>query len=79
MPSIERVARVLPGHRVEVVVPELDEGLLVNVVIEPCGNRPTSGQPILTFLDSLPDGPRALPTWAEYERFLRQERDAWDR
>jgi hypothetical protein len=72
-----RVVRVLPGHRVEVVVPEFREGDLVNVVVEECGNRLQSRESVLTLLDSLPDGPRAFATWEEYEHHLRQEKDAW--
>lgn len=80
MKSVKQVVRVQPGHRVEVVAPELKEGSLVNVVIAPCGER-NEGSPnsVLAFLDALPVGPRAFASWEEYEIHLRQERDAWDR
>ena len=78
MLSIKTVTRVQPGHRVEVVVPELAEGDLVNVVVELCGNQPESRESVLSFLDSLPEGPRAFATWEQYEQHLRQERDSWD-
>jgi hypothetical protein len=79
MQSIRTVTRVQSGHRVELVVPELAEGDLVNVTVEPCNKQPECRESVLSFLDSLPEGPRAFPTWKEYERHLQQERDAWDR
>jgi len=33
----------------------------------------------LDFLESLPSGPFAFKTWDEYERFLLEERNSWDR
>ncbi len=77
--TVKQIVRVQPGHRVEVVVPELAEGELVDVVIEPCGRPTVQHESVLAFIDSLPDGPRAFPTWDEYEQHLRQERDSWDR
>lgn len=79
MGSLERVAEVLPGHRVEISVPELKEGDRVRVLVSPLDESNQAKQSILTFLDSLPDGPRAFSTWGEYEQHLREERDAWDR
>ena len=40
---------------------------------------PATSNDILSFIDSLPDGPRAFTTWEEYERHLQSERDSWDR
>ena len=70
---------ILPGHRLEVTAPELPEGAKVEVIVvlpeqlEP--RRPS----MLEFLESLPAGPRAFPTWDEYERHLREEKDSWER
>ena len=70
---------VLPGHRLEVSAPELPEGAKVEVIVV----LPEKPQPpcmsVLEFLESLPPGPRAFPTWEEYERHLREEKDAWER
>ena len=35
----------------------------------------------LDFLESLPHepSPQCFPTWEEYEQFLREEKDAWER
>ena len=70
---------ILPGHRLEVSAPELPEGARVEViVILPTTTSPPR-QPMLEFLKSLPPGPRAFPTWDEYERHLQEEKDAWER
>jgi hypothetical protein len=70
---------VLPGHRLEISAPELPEGARVEVIIA----LPEKPQPqfasALEFLESLPPGPRSFPTWEEYERHLREEKDSWER
>lgn len=72
-------ATVLPGHRLEISAPELPEGARVEVIVvlpeEPESRRVS----MLEFIKSLPPGPRAFPTWEEYERHLREEKDAWER
>lgn len=70
---------VLPGHRVEITAPELPEGATVEVIVVlPKSPEPRFGS-ALEFLESLPPGPRAFPTWEEYERHLREEKDSWER
>lgn len=64
-----------------VVIPDapLPEGAKVEMTVvappEASGRRLS----MLAFLQSLPPGPRAFKTWEEYERHLRQEKDAWER
>ena len=70
---------VLPGHRVEVSVPELPEGAKVEVIVVLPHKPAPRFESALDFLESLPPGPRAFPTWEEYEQHLREEKDAWDR
>jgi hypothetical protein len=69
---------ILPGHRLEITAPELPEGARVEVIVV----LPQKPQPqfdsALEFLESLPPGPRAFPTWQEYERHLQQEKDSWE-
>ena len=72
------LVRVQPGHRVEVVSPELLEGQLVHVIITPETSSSPNSESIVAFLDSLPDGPRAFATWDEYDQYLKQERESWD-
>lgn len=73
-------ATVLPGHRLEVQAPELPEGVTVEVIVvlPPAPAAPAHGS-ALEYLESLPPGPRAFPTWEEYDRHLKAERDAWER
>ena len=64
-----------------VVVPNspLPEGVKVEVtVLSPEKTAPQFGS-ALEFLESLPPGPRAFKTREEYEQFLREERNSWDR
>lgn len=77
---------VLPGNRIEVNAPELQEGEAVQVIVLPGTTDAPSLAPqrfssVLEFLQSLPQspGPRAFATWDEYEKHLQAERDAWDR
>jgi hypothetical protein len=72
---------VLPGHRLEISDPELPEGAKVEVIVVlPETPRPERVS-VLEFLESLPPGPspRCFPTWEEYERHLREEKDSWER
>jgi hypothetical protein len=70
---------ILPGHRLEVCAPELPEGVKVEVIVimPPTPSRPHAS--VLEFLETLPPGPRAFKTWEEYEQFLGEEKDAWER
>ena len=70
---------VLPGHRLEVIDPELPEGATVEVIVVLREQPKPRRLSMLEFLESLPPGPRALKTWEEYEQHLRQEKDAWER
>lgn len=70
---------VLPGHRLEISAPELPEGAKVEVIIVLSEKPQSQYASALEFLESLPPGPRAFPTWEEYERHLQEEKDAWER
>ena len=61
---------ILPGHRLEISVPELPEGVKVEVIVVlPEKPQPQFGS-ALEFLESLPAGPRAFKTWDEWGRLL---------
>jgi hypothetical protein len=79
MNAIRVETTVLPGHRLEISDPELPEGATVEVIVV----LPKQPQPrrmsMLEFLETLPPGPRAFPTWEEYEKHLQEEKDSWDR
>jgi hypothetical protein len=70
---------ILPGHRLELTAPELPEGVKVEVIVL----IPKAPEPrrmsMLEFLETLPPGPLAFPTWEEYERHLQEEKDVWER
>ena len=70
---------VLPGHRLEITAPELPEGARVEVIVVLPGKPEPRRISMLELLESLPPGPRAFPTWEEYERHLQQEKNAWER
>lgn len=80
MPTTVRLeTTILPGHRLEVSSPELPEGARVEVIIVLPEKSEPRRIPMLELLKSLPPGPRAFPTWEEYERHIQEEKDAWDR
>lgn len=79
MTGVKQVVRVLPGHRVEVVAPELPEGELVDVIVMARSQAGRAVPSALAFVDSLPDGPRAFPSWEAYEQHLQEEKKSWDR
>ncbi|MBY0229474.1 MAG: hypothetical protein K2W96_09365 [Gemmataceae bacterium] len=78
--ALKLESKVLPGHRLEITAPDLPEGETVEVIVvlptKPETKRFASA---LDFLESLPPGPRPFKTWEEYEQFLKEEKDAWER
>lgn len=78
--ALRLTTRVLPGHRLEIVAPELADGEAVDVfVVLPRPAETQTPVSLLDFLDALPPGPRSAPTWEELESNLQKDRDAWDR
>lgn len=69
---------VLPGNRVEFSAPELPEGATVDVTVV-VTEQPKRRTSMLEFVKTLPPGPRAFDTWEEYEKFLQEEKNSWDR
>ena len=79
MPTTLRLeTTVLPGHRVEVIAPELPEGMPVEVIVVP-SRAATQRQSMLEFLKTLPPGPLVFKTPKEVDEYLQEERNAWDR
>jgi hypothetical protein len=81
--ALRVTTRVLPGHRVEIVAPELTDGEAVEVFV--VAERPVQAEAqataptLMEFLDSLPPGPRSAPTWEQIEQNFQRDRDSWDR
>lgn len=78
MPVVRQRVQVMPGHRVELVAPELNDGEWVEVVVRADGDPPATRANVLAFIDSLPAGPRAVADWDAYDRLLQQERESWE-
>jgi len=78
MSVVRQRVQVMPGHRVELVAPELNDGEWVEVVIRADADLPAQKTNVLAFIDSLPGGPRAAADWDAYERLLQQERESWE-
>ena len=70
---------VLPGHRIEIVAPELKEGTLVEAVLFFQNEEPRSGRSMLEILESLPPRPLLFKTPEEVDKYLEEERNSWDR
>ncbi len=65
-----------------VVLPDepLPEGARVEIRVNDRVDRPEPRRvSMLELVESLPPGPRAFPTWDDYERFLDEEKNAWER
>jgi hypothetical protein len=77
-PALHIRTEVLPGHRIEITAPELQEGESVDVFLIP--QQATEPRPsIAEFLASLPAGPRLFKTADEVDKYLEEERHSWDR
>ncbi|MCE2457246.1 MAG: hypothetical protein J4G14_05465 [Dehalococcoidia bacterium] len=69
-------ATVLPGGKLEIVSPELEEGQTVDVVVRRESNM--RGRSALEILNSAP-GRRLFKTAEEVREYLDEERASWDR
>jgi len=78
-PELRLATTVLPGHRIEVTVPELPAAAKVEVGVVLPQQPSARFDSALDFLEALPSGTRAFKTWELYEKHLREERDAWER
>lgn len=68
---------VLPGHRIELHVPELPEGRRATVLIS-MSDEETPKRPLREVLAGYPGG-QLFKTAEEVDAYLREERDSWDR
>ncbi len=71
---------VLPGRRIEIASPDLQEGEQVELLIMRPGQRDsTPPGTMLQLVERLPEGPRSASSWEDLERALREEKEAWER
>jgi hypothetical protein len=75
MPELRTETTVLPGHRIEISAPELQEGTRVEVIIVPA-EPVRAGRSALEIIDSLKG---LFHTPEQVRRHIQEERDAWDR
>jgi hypothetical protein len=68
---------IRPGRRIELDAPPFAEGTPVEVLVTAAPLSSFRYHSALEFLRSLPNGPRAFATWAQYEQHLEAERNAW--
>ncbi len=54
---VRQRVQVMPGHRVELVAPELNDGEWVEVLVRADADLPATNTNVLAFIDSLPAGP----------------------
>lgn len=86
--------RVLPGHRIEVVAPEIAEGVDIELIVLPPSTESSELQKtesadtlealqnkvsFLDFVQTVAPGPRPFATWEAYEHALQEEKQAWER
>ena len=64
-----------------VIIPSspLPEGATVEVIAVPATPSKPGRISMVDLLESLPTGPRAFPTWEEYEQHLAEEKASWER
>ncbi len=70
---------ILPGHRLEVSSPELPEGANVEVIVMLPAISALPRWSMLDFLATLPPGPLLFKTAEDADRYVREERDSWER
>lgn len=77
MPKVlQQKTTVLPGGKVEIISPELQEGLTVDVVVLHEPNA--SDRSVMDILNSGPER-RLFQTAEEVRAYLAQEKASWDR
>lgn len=70
---------VLPGHRVEVIAPDIPEGTQVQVIIVLPPPAATAQTSMVDLVQALPPAPLLFKAPRDVNRFLREEREAWER
>jgi hypothetical protein len=69
---------VLRGNKIEIEAPGLKEGDPVDVFVFPAESAQSPRTSALDIIESL-KGHRLFPSVEDVDRYLRQEREAWDR
>ena len=70
-------AQVGPGHRIEIVAPELTEGERMEVILLPVDKKQERNA--FETIEALNLPVQDAAYWEERERELKESRDSWDR
>ena len=76
-PALHISTKVLPGNKIEIYTPELPVGNAVEVFVIIKNTSSRSRRSAIDLLDELP-GQRLFKTPEEADRYLQEERRAWE-
>jgi hypothetical protein len=76
-PALHISTKVLPGNKIEISTPELPVGNAVEVFVIIKNTSSRSRRSAIDLLDELP-GQRLFKTPEEADRYLQEERSAWE-
>jgi hypothetical protein len=79
-PPLRVKTRTLPGKRLEMTLPELEDGEEVEVIVlrAESPSPPQQYANMMEFICSLTPIERTSEEWAEVERELQEDRNSWD-
>lgn len=80
--ALHTTVTVQSGRRIEIDVPELDEGELVEVFMLPTNlpaPQPQKPMGVADYLRSLPPSGRTDQQWRQLDEAFQKDRDEWDR
>jgi hypothetical protein len=76
--TVRMTTTVLPGHKIEIISPDLPVGGTVEVTVTVPTSPAPGGKGILDFINSSPF--RKTPEeWEQFEKDFQEERNSWDR
>ncbi len=76
-PALHISTKVLPGNKIEIFDPQLQVGDAVEVFVIIKKNSSRTHRSAIDLLDELP-GQRLFKTPEEADRYLQEERSAWE-
>ena len=76
-PALHISTKVLPGNKIEISTPELPVGNAIEVFVIIKNTSSRSRRSAIDLLDELP-GQRLFKTPEEADRYLQEERSAWE-
>jgi hypothetical protein len=77
--ALRMETKILPGNRIEISDPQLPEGANVEVIVVLPAKPAAVRRSMLEFLATLPPGPILYKTPEDANRYIKEERDSWER